>query len=114
MKPFQTIRRILHLDKSIKGEELIRLKTGKIVLSGRVHGSVGINYTVKYPQDAFDVEMTISYHHPDKMEQGMCGGDDAIRQYTLIPKKRGRFTVIEEESFRGTVEKTTIHNFLVK
>ena len=47
------------------------------------------------------------------MKEGMCGGDEAIVEYTLEPRKRGLFRVYEELYFRGKLENRVLRHYLV-
>jgi hypothetical protein len=47
------------------------------------------------------------------MKEGMCGGDEAIVEYTLEPRKRGLFRVYEELYFRRNLEKRVFHRYWV-
>lgn len=97
-----------------KQENIISLQRGEIKFVGKVHGSVGWEYELIYPQWAFSANRNITYHHPEMMKAGMCGGDEATVEYTLKPLKTGLFCITEEIHFRGNLEECHIHYFLVE
>lgn len=68
-------------------KEEINLNDGRLILSGRYHGSVGITYDVVCDSSSFVTRRDLKYKAPEKVKAGMCGGDDSIITYTLIPKK---------------------------
>ena len=92
---------------------IIYIRNGEIKLSGTVYGSVGYDHKIVYPKDAFLVTEKFKYTSPELMKEGMCGGDEAIVEYTLEPRKRGLFKVREELYFRGKLESRVLHHYLV-
>ncbi len=97
-----------------KQENIISLQRGEIKFVGKIHGSVGWEYELIYPQWAFNANRNITYHHPEMMEAGMCGGDDAVVEYTLKPRQSGLFEITEHILFRGNLEESYIHFYLVE
>lgn len=97
-----------------KQESIISLRNGEIKFVGKIHGSVGWEYDVIYPQDAFNVNRNVTYCHPEMIEAGMCGGDEASVEYILKPLIPGLYCITEEIHFRGELEKSYIHYFLVE
>lgn len=92
-------------------DSIIYIRNGEIKLSGTVYGSVGYDYKIVYPKDAFFVTEKFRYTSPELMKEGMCGGDEAIVEYTLEPRKRGLFRVYEELYFRGKLENRVLHHY---
>lgn len=92
-------------------DSIIYIRNGEIKLSGTVYGSVGYDYKIVYPEDAFFVTEKFRYTSPELMKEGMCGGDEAIVEYTLEPRKRGLFRVYEELYFRGKLENRVLHHY---
>ena len=97
-----------------KQENIISLENGEIKLIGKIHASVGWEYDIVYPRDAFGVYQKVIYHHPEMMRARMCGGDEASVEYILKPLKYGLFCITEEVHFRGALEKKHIHYYLVE
>ena len=95
-------------------ENIINLRSGEIKFVGKIHGSVGWEYEIIYPQESFSVYRNITYCHPEMMKAGACGGDEATVEYTLKPLKTGLFCITEKIHFRGNLEKCHIHYFLVE
>ena len=48
------------------------------------------------------------------IEAGMCGGDEASVEYILKPLIPGLYCITEEIHFRGELEKSYIHYFLIE
>ncbi len=94
-------------------DSIIYIRNGEIKLSGTVYGSVGYDYKIVYPEDAFFVTEKFRYTSPELMKEGVCGGDEAIVEYTLKPRKRGLFKVREDLYFRGNLEKRVFHRYWV-
>lgn len=97
-----------------KQESIISFSNGEIKFVGRIHGSVGREYEIIYPQESFRVYRNITYCHPEMMKAGMCGADEATIEYKLKPLKTGLFCITEEIHFRGNLEERYIHYFLVE
>lgn len=97
-----------------KQENIISLQKGEIKFVGRIHGSVGWEYKLIYLPWAFSANQNITYHHPEMMKAGMCGGDDATVEYTLKPNQPGLFEIREHILFRGKLEESYIHFYLVE
>lgn len=95
-------------------ENIINLRSGEIKFVGQIHGSVGLEYEIIYPQESFSVYRNITYCHPEMMKTGACGGDEATVEYTLKPLKTGLFCITEKIHFRGNLEECHIHYFLVE
>lgn len=94
-------------------DAIIDIRNGEIKLSGTIYASVGYDYKIVYPKDAFLVTEKFKYTSPELMKEGMCGGDEAIVEYTLEPRKRGLFKVREELYFRGNLENRVLHHYWV-
>ena len=92
-------------------DSIIYIRNGEIKLSGTVYGSVGYDHKIVYPKDAFLVTEKFRYTSPELMKEGVCGGDEAIVEYTLEPRKRGLFRVYEELYFRGKLENRVLHHY---
>ena len=82
--------------------------------SGRTHGSVGFTYDVEYDADAFSAEWKTAYKHPEQMESGMCGGDEAVETCRLTAKKAGKFVVCEVWGCQGKETKREKHIIKVR
>jgi hypothetical protein len=94
-------------------EKIIHLESDTIRFTGKIHGSVGWEYQLIYPQESFQVHRKFAYLHPEMMEKGRCGGDEATVEYTLKPLKTGLFCITEQILFRGHLEENHTHYFLV-
>ena len=88
-------------DYSVKIGDTIRFE-------GRVHASVGFNYKLDFDTDAFDSEEEFRYSYPKKMAERLCGGDDAVRRFYLVPKKKGVFVIKEQIYFRGHLDENIV------
>ena len=95
-------------------ENIIKLGNEEIKFVGKIHSSVGWEYDISYPEEAFSMNQHITYHHPEMMEARMCGGDEATIEYTLKPLKTGLFCIGEKTHFRGNLKEWNIHYFLVE
>lgn len=102
----------VQLHETVKDE--INLNGDRLILSGRYHGSVGITYDVECDSTSFVTRSDLKYKTPEKIEAGMCGGDDSTITYTLIPQKRGVFEIFEVSAFRGSETKRVKHIVTVK
>lgn len=98
----------------IKKTKSIYLKGGQLTFSGRYWGSVGYTYEIEFDKDAFSMQSKQTYKHPEKVVAHMCGGDDGILTFTLKPRKKGVYTVIEIFKFRGQETKRIKNTILVK
>lgn len=92
----------------------IDMDGGRLTLSGKYHGSVGITYDVECDSTAFVLRREKRYKSPWKVKARMRGGDDSTVTVTLIPQKRGVFEVYEVSGFRGTETKRVKHIITVK
>ncbi len=82
--------------------QVIKLNGDHLTFKGRVHGSVGIEYSIEYDKAAFRMEYGHKYSHPVKDGKRMPpGADRKIVTYELTPLKRGIFDIYEVEGFRG-------------
>ena len=94
-------------------EHTVRLWGGRIVFSGKHWSSVGYEYRLEYADDAFAMERCLDYKHPEMVEAGLCGGDEATLTYVLTPLKRGTFVIREQRFFRGDLEQEICHRYTV-
>ena len=94
-------------------EPILHLKSDVIKLSGRMYGSVGESYEVRYLKDDFSVETKRFYLHPDMIDQGMEGSDEGYIEYCLHPLKTGLTWAIEEYTFRGELTRRVFHYYWV-
>lgn len=78
-----------------------------ISYSGIVHGSVGIDYKLIYPTDAFSEKVFYTYTHPEKAE--MPGGDERSVVYSLQAIRKGTFVIEEMSLFRGEIKNNVNH-----
>lgn len=78
------------------------LRKGDVLtFSGKYHGSVGFFFRVECDECAFKVERGFRHLHPEKMEKNMCGGDEAVVTYELVPLKCGISRIAVISDFRG-------------
>ena len=102
------------IDSCSEVDPILELRTDSVKLSGRVYGSVGEDYKVRFPQDGFRAEIKMTYLHPDQMAQMMCGADEATCEYTLYPLRTGLLWAVEEFSFRGKLQRRITHHYCVE
>lgn len=102
------------IPKWSKQENIISLLNGEIKFVGKIYGSVGWEYKLFYPQWAFNVNQKTTYCHPEMMDAGMCGGDEAVVEYTLKPLQSGLFEIREDILFRGNLTESYIHFYWVE
>ena len=57
--------------------------------SQSIYGSVGYDFNVEYDATAFHIETYIVYDNPKGVEEGMCGGDSAVKICVFKPLKEG-------------------------
>lgn len=93
-------------------EDIIPFESGKIEFTGTIYGSVGWQYNIIYPKEAFKVNKTYKYLH--EMEEELPGADEALVKYILEPQKKGLFRITEEVHFRGILEESVTHYYLVE
>lgn len=105
---------LLPADKCCKRDPIINRNCEKIILRGKEHLSVGYEYELVYSPKAFRSKRKIMYLYPEKMQEGMCGGDEAVVEYSLYPLKCGLFNVLENVYIRGELQCRYIHYFLVE
>lgn len=88
----------------IEGE--YEMKVGdKFYYSGHTHGSVGEEFSLSYDSDAFkQIDKHFCYDDPKKAE--MSGGDGGTRTYTYQVLKKGEYTLVIKDLFRGDVKNT--------
>ena len=98
----------------VKKNKTIYLKGGQLTFTGRYWGSVGHTYEIEFDKDAFNMQSKRTYKHPEMVAAHMCGGDDGTLSFTLKPRKKGEFTVIEIFKFRGQETKRIINTIVVK
>ena len=101
-------------DRCCERDPIINRACEKIVLRGKEHLSVGYEYNLTYSSNAFRSKRKIRYLYPEKMQAEMCGGDEAVVEYSLYPLECGLFNVLENIYFRGKLECRYIHYFLVE
>ena len=71
----------------------------EIEFTGTVHGSVGINYVLKFDSNAFSINKRYKYVDPFHAE--MQGGDEQIVNCVLTAHKAFFFQIREVLDFRG-------------
>lgn len=98
----------------VKKTKTIYLKDGRLTFTGRYWGSVGHTYEIEFDKDAFNMQSKRTYKHPEMVAAHMCGGDDGTLSFTLKPRKKGEFTVIEIFKFRGQETKRIKNTIVVK
>lgn len=98
----------------VKKTKTIYLKGGQLTFTGRYWGSVGHTYEIEFAKDAFNMQSKQTYKHPEMVAAHMCGGDDGSLTFTLKPRKKGEFTVIEIFKFRGQETKRIKNTIVVK
>ena len=98
----------------VKKNKTIYLKGGQLTFAGRYWGSVGYTYEIEFDKDAFSMQSKQTYKHPEMVAAHMCGGDDGTLSFSLKPRKKGEFTVIEIFKFRGQETKRIKTTIVVK
>ena len=98
----------------VKKTKIIYLQGGRLTFTGRYWGSVGYTYEIEFDKDAFNMQSKRTYKHPEMVAAHMCGGDDGTLSFTIKPRKKGEFTVIEIFKFRGQETKRIINTIVVK
>lgn len=98
----------------VKKTKTIYLKGGQLTFTGRYWGSVGHTYEIEFDKEAFSMQSKRAYKHPEMVAAHMCGGDDGTLSFTLKPRKKGEFTVIEIFKFRGQETKRIKNTIVVK
>ena len=98
----------------VKKTKTIYLKGGQLTFTGRYWGSVGHTYEIEFDKEAFNMQSKRAYKHPEMVAAHMCGGDDGTLSFTLKPKKKGEFTVIEIFKFRGQETRRIKNTIVVK
>lgn len=98
----------------VKKTKTIYLKGGQLTFTGRYWGSVGHTYEIEFDKEAFNMQSKRAYKHPEMVAAHMCGGDDGTLSFTLKPRKKGEFTVIEIFKFRGQETKRIKNTIVVK
>lgn len=98
----------------VKKTKTIYLKGGQLTFTGRYWGSVGHTYEIEFVKEAFNMQSKRAYKHPEMVAAHMCGGDDGTLSFTLKPRKKGEFTVIEIFKFRGQETKRIKNTIVVK
>ncbi len=69
---------------------------------GWTYGSVGYQYYIEVPEEAFSIEHSFKYLNPEKVH--VCeGADRAFKTYILSPKRKGVFEIYEVKKFRGEI-----------
>lgn len=79
-----------------------------------IHGSVGYDYNVEYDETAFLVDTHVVYDNPKAVEEGMCGGDSAVKTCVFTPRKKGEYTIKIVHKFRGDTKNVITFNIIVK
>ena len=72
-----------------------------IILSGTVHGSVGLDFIVECEESAFNVKREEKLDEPWRHDEG---SDSGTVTYKITPKKEGMFTITTYVDFRGDKE----------
>lgn len=98
----------------VKKPKTIYLKGGQLTFTGRYWGSVGHTYEIEFDKEAFNMQSKRAYKHPEMVAAHMCGGDDGTLSFSLKPRKKGEFTVIEIFKFRGQETKRIKTTIVVK
>lgn len=98
----------------VKKTKTIYLKGGQLTFTGRYWGSVGHTYEIEFDKEAFNMQSKRAYKHPEMVAAHMCGGDDGTLSFTLKPRKKGEFTVIEIFKFRGQETRRIKNTIVVK
>lgn len=98
----------------VKKTKTIYLKGGQLTFTGRYWGSVGHTYEIEFGKESFNMQSKRAYKHPEMVAAHMCGGDDGTLSFTLKPRKKGEFTVIEIFKFRGQETKRIKNTIVVK
>ena len=98
----------------VKKTKIIYRKGGRLTFTGRYWGSVGHTYEIEFDKDAFNMQSKRTYKHPEMVAAHMCGGDDGTLSFTIKPREKGEFTVIEIFKFRGQETKRIINTIVVK
>lgn len=98
----------------VKKTKIIYLKGGQLTFTGRYWGSVGHTYEIEFDKEAFNMQSKRAYKHPEMVTAHMCGGDDGTLSFSLKPRKKGEFTVIEIFKFRGQETKRIKTTIVVK
>lgn len=98
----------------VKKTKIIYLKGGQLTFTGRYWGSVGHTYEIEFDKEAFNMQSKRAYKHPEMVAAHMCGGDDGTLSFSLKPRKKGEFTVIEIFKFRGQETKRIKTTIVVK
>lgn len=98
----------------VKKTKTIYLKGGQLTFTGRYWGSVGHTYEIEFDKEAFNMQSKRAYKHPEMVAAHMCGGDDGTLSFSLKPRKKGEFTVIEIFKFRGQETKRIKNTIVVK
>ena len=98
----------------VKKIKIIYLQGGRLTFTGRYWGSVGYTYEIEFDKDACNMQSKLTYNHPEEVAAHMCGGDEGTLSFTIKPRKKGEFTVIEIFKFRGQETKRIINTIVVK
>ena len=98
----------------VKKTKIIYLQGGRLTFTGRYWGSVGYTYEIEFDKDAFNMKSKLTYNQPEEVASYMCGGDEGTLSFTIKPRKKGEFTVIEIFKFRGQETKRIINTIVVK
>ena len=93
--------------------QVIKLNGDHLTFSGRVHGSVGIEYRIEYDKTAFRMEYNYKYVYSKEDRDMLDGADDSTVIYELTPLKRGIFVIFEVESFRGQETARNKHTVVI-
>ena len=83
-----------------------------LTFSGKYHGSVGFFFRVECDECAFKVERGFRYLHPEKVET-MCGADEAVVTYELVPLKCGISRIAVISDFQGKFIQRVTHTVIV-
>lgn len=75
-----------------------------LTISGKYYGSVGIFFRLECNECVFKVERSFRYLHPEKVEK-MCGADEGVVTYKLVPLKCGLSYITVIEKFHGKITK---------
>ncbi len=105
------------IDLNNIGLKEVTVKVGdQLTYSFEVHGSVGYSgaYKIDHEEVVMFADEKIKYHHPERMKEGMTGGDAATGTYVFKAKAPGTATITVDQLFRGEVEASSAFNITVQ
>ena len=98
--------------KQLQEGKINSLKVNEtIILSGTVHGSVGLDFIVECDETVFNVKREEKLDEPWRHDEG---SDSGTVTYKITPKKEGMFTITTYVDFRGDKEEVKKYVVAVK